>query len=105
MDGAPILERTVELTLTGLDRRAVEAQLARIDAQHSNILEGIDPGMEWPDESQWHSLRERDHLHEEAIEPVAGDGSTSQYRITVPMPGVVRIRLRSIESPQKEGSR
>jgi len=107
MDGAPILERTIEITVAGLDAGISQARLARIDAHHSNLLDGFDPDTVWPDDAQWQSLRERDRLHEEALEPVAIDGSTNRYRVTVPMPGVVRVRLSALngERTHKEGLR
>jgi xylan 1,4-beta-xylosidase len=106
MDGAPRLERTVELTVNGANG-TTPARLARIDAHHSNILDGVDPGLEWPDEQQWQSLRDRDRLHEEGLEPVSSEAGGEHYRITLPMPGVVRIRIPapSGDTTQKEGSR
>jgi xylan 1,4-beta-xylosidase len=107
MNGAPILERTIEISLTGLDAGVSDTQLARIDAHHSNILDGFDDSTAWPDDAEWQVLRARDRLHEEVLEPVAVDGSTSHYRITLPMPGVVRVRLHAPngERSHKEGSR
>jgi xylan 1,4-beta-xylosidase len=106
MDGAPRLERTVELTVNGANG-TTPARLARIDAHHSNILDGVDPDLEWPDEQQWQSLRDRDRLHEEGLEPVSSEADGLHYRITLPMPGVVRIRIPapSGDTTQKEGSR
>lgn len=106
LDGASELERTIDVTLEGVGDPGT-ARLARIDAHHSNILDGVDPDLQWPDEQQWQSLRERDRLHEEDLEPVSLDAGGPHYRITLPMPGVVRVRIRAVsgDTTQKEGSR
>jgi xylan 1,4-beta-xylosidase len=103
MDGAPLLERTVRVTVSGLDATAYRARVARVDAQHSNILSGYPADTPWPDAELWKTLRSRDRLHEEDAPLVRPEDSTAQIDITVPMPGVVRIRLSAPgEAPTHE---
>jgi xylan 1,4-beta-xylosidase len=105
MNGSPDLDRAVEVTVSGLDGDGYRARVARIDAQHSNILAGYpEDGPPWPDEDGWRALRARDHLDEHALAEVSG--TTARFRLELPMPGVARLRLTPLhlrETP-KEGS-
>jgi xylan 1,4-beta-xylosidase len=93
MSGAPQLDRTVTVSVDNLAEGGYRARMARIDAQHSNILDGFDTETAWPDAGQWQELHARDGLYEEDLEAVPADTSTARYQVAVPMPGVVRIRL------------
>jgi xylan 1,4-beta-xylosidase len=97
MDGDASLDRTVRVAVTGLTASAYDVTLARIDAHHSNILEDYPDGVAWPDAELWQSLRTRDHLHEQALPAVGRDAS---LEITLPMPGVARLRL----TPREEST-
>jgi xylan 1,4-beta-xylosidase len=105
MAGDPLLDRSVEVTVTGLGDGGYRARVARIDAQHSNILAGYPDGLAWPDPHLWSDLHTRDHLHEEDAPSVPAGESAAAYRVEVPLPGVVRIRLTALdrEGNQKEG--
>lgn len=109
MIGDPRLERTVDVHVTGLGTDGYRARRARIDAQHSNILAGFPEDTDWPDDALWQQLRAHDHLDEEDIEPVPAGSAEARYRVAVPQPGVVRIRLipagaQHATDAQKEGS-
>ncbi|HZC71467.1 MAG TPA: hypothetical protein VE442_12295 [Jatrophihabitans sp.] len=103
MAGAPRLARTVHVEISGLAEHGYRARLARIDAHHSNILEGYPEDTAWPDDALWQALRARDRLHEQDIEPVPAGRTGARFAVDLPMPGVVRIRLSG--ATQKEGQR
>ena len=63
--GAPHLDRTVRVTVTGLDVIGYRGAPARIDQDHSNILAGYPRDDPRPDATLWRELRARDRLHEE----------------------------------------
>lgn len=107
MTGEPRLDRTVRVTVAGLAGTGYQARLARVDAHHSNIMDGYPPDTPWPDEDLWQSLRDRDHLYEEQGPPVQEGASTARFELRVPMPGIVRIRLTaaSADTTHKEGPR
>lgn len=93
MDGDPRLERTVHVRISGLAPDGYRAYQARIDEQHSNIVAGFPDGIAWPDDALWAQLRARDRLDEEEIQPVPAGSSDARFRVVLPQPGVVRIRL------------
>jgi xylan 1,4-beta-xylosidase len=104
MAGDPRLHRSVDVEIAGLADVGYDIRLARIDAEHSNILAGYPQGTDWPDAQLWGQLRERDHLYEEDGAPVAASDGTARMRVDVPQPGVVRLRLRPHRTePKKEG--
>jgi len=107
MAGEPRLDRTVHVGVSGLDDSPYAVRLARVDAHHSNVLDGYPADTAWPDADQWRELRARDHLHEEDGDPVPAGASTAHFDVAVPMPGVVRIRLvpQGEQRMEKEGSR
>jgi xylan 1,4-beta-xylosidase len=107
MDGDPRLDRIVQVTVTGLDAAAYVALLARIDAHHSNILDGYPKDVDWPDQQLWQRLHAADRLHEESLPSVAADALTARFEISLPMPGVARVRLAPVGSAGShlEGSR
>jgi xylan 1,4-beta-xylosidase len=93
-EGCAALDRVVEINLTGLDRPAYRVQLARIDEYHSNIGGQADPGLIWPTEEEWCQLREKDVLDETMIaDGVQCPDQTFSHRVTLPMPGVLRLRM------------
>jgi xylan 1,4-beta-xylosidase len=107
MNGDPRLDRTVQVTVTGLDNSAYVASLARIDAHHSNILDGYPTDVPWPDEQLWQRLHAADRLHEESLAGVDARVGTARYDVALPMPGVARVRLVPATSTgsEQEGSR
>jgi xylan 1,4-beta-xylosidase len=94
MDGDARLARSLHVTVNGLPGGSYRARLARVDAEHSNILAGYPADRPWPDAQLWQRLRERDRLAEEDLP------GTTQFDVAVPQPGVARLRL----TPE-EGSR
>jgi xylan 1,4-beta-xylosidase len=105
MAGEPRLDRRVDITITGLDHTDYRARLARVDAEHSNILAAYPTDVAWPDKDLWQQLRSRDRLHEEDAAPTTAAQSTAHYRVDLPQPGVARIRLTPshAEGTEKEG--
>ena len=97
MDGDPRLDREVTLTLRGLDPAGYRVEIARIDAEHSNIVRHAPDGVDWPDQEQFERLRGLDVLDVEPAEPVSPGADRTQIRFDLPMPGVVRIRLTAEE--------
>jgi xylan 1,4-beta-xylosidase len=93
MDGDPRLDRSVEVTITGLGAAAYQARLARVDQHHSNVVAHCPPEVTWPDEALWARLREADRLHTQPLPDVTPDNGTAQFHIDLPMPGIARIRL------------
>jgi xylan 1,4-beta-xylosidase len=94
------LDRRVRLQVSGLPATSHQVWSARVDEHHSNIAALCPPGIDWPDDDLWAQLRAADRLHEEewdAVTPVQG---TATFEFFVPMPGVVRVRLRERETCQ-----
>jgi xylan 1,4-beta-xylosidase len=92
------LVRDVTVTIDGLSAATYAVELARIDEQHSNIR-GVASDAEWPDEAEWQRLRDADHLHTERIDDLSPDSGTGTVTVTLPQPGVVRIRLLDGDVP------
>jgi len=108
MDGDPRLDREVEVTVDGLDDVAYRAELARVDKQHSNILDGYPSEVAWPDAELWQQLHAVDRLHQQPHPEADTTGSTARFSVSLPMPGVARVRLvpsTTTVPPQQEGSR
>ena len=106
MDGDPSLARTVEIEVTGLDDGGYDATLARVDADHSNVVALCPADVDWPDDALWQRLRDADRLHEQPMSPLPAGGTTAHFSIPLPMPGVARVRITpSTTGNQKEGSR
>jgi xylan 1,4-beta-xylosidase len=93
MNGDPRLDRTVRITVDGLGESGYRARIARIDAHHSNILDGYPADVAWPDDQLWQSLHERDHLDEHDLRSIGAGENRASLEVSVPMPGVVRVRL------------
>lgn len=93
MAGDRRLDRHVRLSVTGLDADAYQVRLARVDAEHSNVIAHCPADVEWPDEALWTRLRARDALDEEHLPTITAEGGTARLAFALPMPGVARIRL------------
>ncbi len=91
MAGDSRLDRSVQLSITGLGPTVYQAWIARIDEQHSNVVAHCPPDVIWPDEALWTSLRENDGLHSERLPDVVAGGA-AHFDFDLPMPGVARIR-------------
>ncbi|MGI8521794.1 MAG: GH39 family glycosyl hydrolase [Nocardioides sp.] len=101
MHGDERLLREVTVTLDGLPAERYAVQLARVDEQHSNI-KAASSGADWPDQDEWARLHEADQLHTDEADdlvPTSGSGSVS---LTLPQPGVVRIRLSADGQPSAD---
>ncbi len=107
MDGDARLDRDVSVTVDGLDATPYRAELARIDSHHSNILDGFPADVAWPDAQQWQQLHAADRLHEEPLPEAETSGATASFHISLPMPGVARVRLvpSTTTGTEQEGSR
>jgi xylan 1,4-beta-xylosidase len=95
--GEPLLDRHVELTVSGLPADRYLVRHRRLDEHHSNLnraWHGLSQGREWPDRAGWAELRRADRL--EALEPVSAvpvrDGSIVMS-FELPMPAVSLIEL------------
>jgi xylan 1,4-beta-xylosidase len=99
LDGEKRLDRHVHLRVDGLPIGNYDARIARVDAEHSNILAGYPIDVEWPDEQQWQRLRERDHLDETEVTPRSVGAGALEFELVLPMPGVARLRLRDEKGP------
>ena len=93
MDGDPRLDRAVHVVVDGLPTGGHRVSLARVDAHHSNILDGYPADTPWPDDELWRSLRERDRLDEHELRPLTAGETRASLEVTVPMPGIARIRF------------
>jgi xylan 1,4-beta-xylosidase len=107
MDGDPRLDREIDVTVDGLDDVAYRADLARVDKHHSNILDGYPDEVAWPDAQLWQRLHEADQLHEQPLPHADTAGSTARFSVSLPMPGVARVRLvpSTATGTEQEGSR
>jgi xylan 1,4-beta-xylosidase len=102
MDGDPRLDRTIEITLTGLDESEYRAVVARVDRRHSNVLAEYPDNVDWPDAELWRQLRAADRLSEQELPAVPVENGSAQFELSVPMPGIARIRLTPGPSPVAE---
>lgn len=110
--GVAALDRSVHITVTGLPAGRYAVRLARVDNGHSSIDAHVEPDRDWPDDAGWAALRERDVLDEERLDDVeigvvetdeaesGGDATgacgVAEFDVTIPMPGVVRVRLEPL---------
>jgi xylan 1,4-beta-xylosidase len=90
VSGDRLLDREVSLAIEGLSDGRWTASLARVDLQHSNLSARWAAEAPWPTQEQLAELRSGDVLHEEDLGEVDGGG----FDLTLPMPGIVRLRLR-----------
>jgi len=98
LNGDPRLVRDVTVNLTGLSGSSYAVEVARIDEQHSNIS-SVASGADWPDQAEWQTLRAADRLHTEELADLTPTAGTGSVTVTVPQPGVVRIRLKTASRP------
>jgi hypothetical protein len=76
--------------MRGLPEGRWTASLARVDLMHSNISARWAAEAPWPTQEQLAELRAGDVLWEEDLGEVDG----TRFDLTLPMPGIVRLRLR-----------
>jgi xylan 1,4-beta-xylosidase len=95
--GDPRLVRDVTISIGGLTGASYAVEVARIDEEHSNIR-SVASDADWPDAEEWRRLREADHLHTERIDDLSPDAGYGVVTVTLPQPGVVRIRLAGGEA-------
>ena len=101
--GDPRLDRTVQLTVGGLDDRArYRVTLARVDEHHSNIVRYCPADVDWPDDAQWAELRAHDVLDVETLPDAVPVGGASDFEFALPMPGVARLRLQEANRPASD---
>ncbi|MGZ7006571.1 MAG: GH39 family glycosyl hydrolase [Ilumatobacteraceae bacterium] len=93
------LDRQVSLTIENLLTGTYTAELARIDHHHSNIVEWLPTTTDWPDAEQTETLRAHDLLDTELLGAVGPVDGVWRIDFELPMPGVVRVRLRPATSP------
>ena len=95
--GAPLLDRTGPLLITGLGAPRYRIRHRRLDERHSNLVatwESIGRGADWPDDGQWDELAARDRLEE--LEPgviVTPTASSLELDLSLPMPSISLIEL------------
>jgi xylan 1,4-beta-xylosidase len=87
------LDRDVRLTVTGMQAATYQPALARVDAQHSNVVTQCPADVTWPDDQLWARLRASDALYEEQLPAISPDDGTACFGFRLPMPGIARIRL------------
>jgi xylan 1,4-beta-xylosidase len=97
MHGDQRLDRRVTVSVDGLGAGGYRATLARVDAEHSNIVSAAPAGTTWPDPQQWDRLRAADRLHEVPLDDIAPAAGRAEFELLIPMPGVARIRLSAGE--------
>ena len=91
--GDPRLDRAVTVRLHNLAEKSYVARLARVDADHSNIIGVLPAGVDWPDAEMWSHLHASDVLHQERLPDVQPTGGGASVTFFIPMPGVARLRL------------
>lgn len=94
MAGDPRLNRQVVVHLSGLVAPRYWATLARVDQSHSNIVAQLSSNVAWPDPPTWDRLRAADVLYEESLGAIVPDQGSADVELSLPMPGVARLRLR-----------
>ncbi|MEP6696588.1 MAG: hypothetical protein ABJA34_06885 [Pseudonocardiales bacterium] len=92
-DGDLGLDRRIALTITGLQGGSYEAELARVDRWHSNVVAECPADVDWPDDALWAHLRRSDELYREPLPHVTPEDGTAHFEMAVPLPGVARVRL------------
>lgn len=93
LDGDPRLDRHVTVRIDGLPEGGWRGELARVDAEHSNILRWAPSDTDWPDAAQFARLREHDRLDTEDLGPLPATGGSVQVELELAMPAVARVRL------------
>ncbi|MCT2583821.1 GH39 family glycosyl hydrolase [Actinophytocola gossypii] len=95
VDGASVLDRTVTVTVSGLEPGGYAVASRRVDEEHGNIARVWRElaGAEWPTPEQWEALRGADTLPVEYLADVAGSAGTVSVTVELPMPGIRSLRL------------
>jgi xylan 1,4-beta-xylosidase len=96
IDGWPALDRTVTVTVSGLDPGTYTVLSARVDEHHANIgrVWRALGGGDWPDDEQWLMLRAADTLPIEYLAEVEVDAvGVASVAVELPMPGIRSLRL------------
>jgi len=96
-DGEPLLDRWVELAVTGLPGRRYRLRHRRLDQSHSNLnraWQELGAGRDWPDEAGWAALRQADELVDfEPVSTVPAPDGTVSLTFPLPMPAVSLVEL------------
>jgi xylan 1,4-beta-xylosidase len=96
IDGAPELDRTVTVDVSGLDPGTYTVLSSRIDEHHGNIgrVWRALGGGDWPTDEQWLMLHTSDTLPIEYLAEVAVDAEgVASVAVELPMPGIRSLRL------------
>lgn len=96
VQGSPLLDRRLDISIEQLEERAYRCSLARIDIAHSNIARHWQQEQAWPTPEQWHELRAHDKLDENALPDAIPLNGTAHFAFELPMPGVLQLRLTPI---------
>jgi xylan 1,4-beta-xylosidase len=91
--GDPLLGREVRLRVEGLAEGRYTGTRARIDDGHSNLLRDWRREGDWPSADEWDELRRRDRLDEDDLGELDAGSGAVETTLTLPMPGVARLRL------------
>ncbi|WP_298346565.1 hypothetical protein [Ferrimicrobium sp.] len=97
MRGDPRLDREVDLIVDQLPASQYSIAIARVDELHSNIVAHLSDDIDWPDGRQWDELRRCDQLYHEDPQMISAIEGRANLHLTLPHPGVARLRLRPIE--------
>jgi xylan 1,4-beta-xylosidase len=96
-----LLDRTVELAITGLRHDHYQLTHWRIDDDHSNIAttwQAMSQGRDWPTDQEWEALRAADRL--DRLTPdreLVAEGGTVEIRFGLPMPAVSLLELIPVD--------
>jgi xylan 1,4-beta-xylosidase len=95
----------VVVRVRGLTAARNRVSLARVDETHSNVVAAWSGEQAWPDPETWRRLHAADRLWEQQVPDAPGQEGDRVFRYRVPMPGVIRLRLRPEPASfdQKEG--
>lgn len=96
IDGAPGLDRSVTVTVSGLAPGTYTVASQQVDERHGNVSRAWRElgGGDWPDAEQWTALRAADTLPIEYLAEVAvGDDGVASVAVELPMPGIRSLRL------------
>ncbi len=93
VQGSPLLNRRLRISIEQLEDRPYHCSLARVDARHSNIAAHWQSERDWPTAAQWKQLHAADKLDEQSLPDVKPTGSIAHFDLELPMPGVLRLRL------------
>lgn len=94
VQGSPLLNRRLNITIEQLEDRTYHCSLARIDASHSNIAAHWQSDRDWPAPEQWERLHAAGKLDEQSLPEVKPADGVARFDLELPMPGVIRLRLR-----------